>query len=58
MDAVVLTTECETFGLIMIEAMMAGVVVIGSNSGGVPEIIDHLEHGLLFNVFDAQDLST
>ncbi|WP_041765807.1 glycosyltransferase family 4 protein [Psychromonas ingrahamii] len=57
MDAVVLTTECETFGLIMIEAMMAGVVAIGSNSGGVPEIIDHLENGLLFNVFDPQDLS-
>lgn len=57
MDAVVLTTECETFGLIMIEAMMAEVVAIGSNSGGVPEIINHLEDGLLFKVFDAQDLA-
>jgi len=57
MDAVVLTTECETFGLIMIETMMTGVVAIGSNSGGVPEIIDHLEDGLLFNVFDGQDLA-
>ncbi|WP_413700197.1 glycosyltransferase [Psychromonas sp. KJ10-10] len=57
MDAVVLTTECETFGLIMIEAMMAEVVAIGSNSGGVPEIIEHLEDGLLFNAFDAQDLA-
>ena len=57
MDAVVLTTECETFGLIMIEAMMAGVVAIGSNSGGVPEIIDHLENGLLFDAYDAQHLA-
>tara|TARA_R110001583_G_scaffold9945_5_gene46328 strand:- start:5274 stop:6359 length:1086 start_codon:yes stop_codon:yes gene_type:complete len=57
MDAVVLTTNCETFGLIMIEAMMAEVLAIGSNSGGVPEIIEHLEDGLLFNAFDAQDLA-
>lgn len=57
MDAVVLTTECETFGLIMIEAMMAEMVARGSNSGDVPEIIDHLEDGLLFNAFDAQELA-
>lgn len=47
-DCVVLASGQETFGLVLPEAMRAGVAVIGSNSGGVPEIIDHNETGLLF----------
>lgn len=48
-DLVVLTTKEETFGLVLAEAMHAGVAVIGTNSGGVPEIIDHGKTGLMFN---------
>ncbi len=48
-DVVVLTTSNETFGLVLPEAMRAGIAVIGSNGGGVPEIIDHGETGLLFD---------
>ena len=47
-DTVVLTTVEETFGLVLVEAMRAGVAVIGSNRGGVPEIIEHGNTGLLF----------
>jgi len=47
-DVVVLTTYCETFGLVLAEAMRAGTAVIGTNAGGVPEIIQHGETGLLF----------
>ncbi len=47
-DTVVLTTVEETFGLVLVEAMRAGVAVIGSNRGGVPEIIEHGVTGLLF----------
>lgn len=47
LDAVVLTTYKETFGLVLIEAMRAGVAVIGTDAGGVPEIIDHGQTGLL-----------
>lgn len=46
-DVVVLSTHCETFGLVLVEAMRAGVTVIGTNDGGVPEIIKHGETGLL-----------
>lgn len=55
-DAVALTTREETFGLVLIEAMRAGVAVIGANRGGVPEIIRHEQNGLLFQSFDAADL--
>ena len=56
-DAVVLATKCETFGLVLPEAMRAGVTVIGSNCGGVPEIIKHEKTGLLFESEDVADLT-
>ena len=55
-DCVVLATVQETFGLVLPEAMRAGVAVIGSNSGGVPEIIDHQKTGLLFESKNAVSL--
>ena len=55
-DAVILATKCETFGLVLPEAMRAGVTVIGSNCGGVPEIITHEETGLLFETENVDDL--
>ena len=57
-DAVVLATKCETFGLVLPEAMRAGVTVIGSNCGGVPEIIEHEKTGLLFESENAVDLTS
>lgn len=56
-DAVVLATKCETFGLVLPEAMRAEVAVIGSNCGGVPEIIEHEKTGLLFEPESVADLS-
>jgi glycosyltransferase involved in cell wall biosynthesis len=47
-DVVTLLTGVETFGLVLIEGMYCGIPVIGSNMGGVPEIIDHGVTGLLF----------
>ncbi|MDP3588638.1 MAG: glycosyltransferase family 4 protein [Sulfuricurvum sp.] len=55
-DVMVLATENETFGLVLIEAMMCGVCVIASDSGGPLEIIDDNENGLLFKTFDVADL--
>ena len=55
-DCIVLASEQETFGLVLPEAMRAGVAVIGSNSGGVPEIIDHEKTGLLFETKNSGDL--
>jgi len=56
-DVSVLTTRVETFGLVLVEAMLAGVPVVGSNAGGVREIIDDGETGLLFESFDADSLA-
>ncbi len=56
-DVVVLLTYCETFGLVLVEAMRAGVAVIGTDAGGVPEIIEHEQTGLLIAPGDASALS-
>ncbi|QEP42556.1 glycosyltransferase family 1 protein [Ectothiorhodospiraceae bacterium BW-2] len=56
-DVVVLTSEMETFGLVLIEAMRAGVAVIGTHAGGVPEIIDDGVTGLLFTPNDVGQLT-
>jgi glycosyltransferase involved in cell wall biosynthesis len=58
LDTLVLTTNQETFGLVLVEAMRCQVPVIGSNAGGVPEIITHQETGLLFSTGDSKDLAT
>jgi L-malate glycosyltransferase len=55
-NCVVLATYMETFGLVLPEAMRAGVAVIGSNAGGVPEIIEHGKTGLLFEPRNSEDL--
>jgi glycosyltransferase involved in cell wall biosynthesis len=56
-DLVILPTYEETFGLVAAEAMIMGVPVIGSNAGGVPEIISHGNNGLLFETKNMSDLS-
>lgn len=55
-DVVLLATIEETFGLVLIEAMSVDVPVIGSNRGGVPEIIEDHQSGLLFQSEDADAL--
>jgi glycosyltransferase involved in cell wall biosynthesis len=55
-DCICLATYEETFGLVLPEAMRSGITVIGSNSGGVPEIIEHDRTGLLFESKDAHSL--
>ncbi|MBD3723510.1 MAG: glycosyltransferase family 4 protein [Flavobacteriaceae bacterium] len=54
--AVVPSTEPEPFGLVAIEAMMASKPVIGSNHGGLKEIIIHNETGFLFTPNDKENL--
>ncbi|MCD6432587.1 MAG: glycosyltransferase family 4 protein [Sulfurimonas sp.] len=56
-DGVVLASKRETFGLVLIEAMQVGTAVIGSNSGGVVEIIDDEKTGLLFEAQNFNSLA-
>ncbi len=47
----------EVFGLTVTEAMAAGKPVIASRTGGIPEIIDHGETGLLFTPGNVDELT-
>ncbi|NTV52285.1 MAG: glycosyltransferase family 4 protein, partial [Candidatus Firestonebacteria bacterium] len=47
LDIFVLPSDCEPFGLIVIEAMARGIPVVATNTGGVPELIKHGETGML-----------
>jgi glycosyltransferase involved in cell wall biosynthesis len=48
-DVNILATPKETFGLVIIESMIANTCVIATNNGGPLEIIDDKETGLLFD---------
>lgn len=41
------TSEAESFGMVLIEAMACKKPVIGSNIGGIPYVIDHEKNGFL-----------
>jgi len=47
----------EAFGLVVVEAMACSRTVIGTQAGGIPEIITHGKDGFLFPVRDEQRLA-
>lgn len=53
---IVPSTEPESFGLVVVEAMMAKKAVIGSDIGGISTLIDEGETGLLFPPNDEKAL--
>src|SRR5699024_8916643 len=51
-DLLLLMSEQESFGLVILEAMASEVPTIGTNVGGIPEVINHNETGYLVDLGD------
>lgn len=56
LDLFILPSRTEGFGIALVEAMVAGIPVIGSSTDGIKEIIDDGVNGLIFQNGNAQDL--
>ena len=57
MDIVLMPSRSEGFGLTAIEAMANGCVVVASRTGGLPEVVQDGEVGLLHEVGSIDDMA-
>jgi glycosyltransferase involved in cell wall biosynthesis len=57
LDIFVMPSRDETFSLALIQAMAAGLPVIGTNEGGTPDAIRHLVNGMLFEASNHEALA-
>jgi len=55
-DVIVLATDCETFGLVVIEAMQVQTPALATNKCGPLEMIEHEKSGLLFEQNSSKDI--
>ncbi|MFC3884223.1 N-acetyl-alpha-D-glucosaminyl L-malate synthase BshA [Bacillus songklensis] len=57
-DLTLLLSEKESFGLVLLEAMACGVPCIGTNIGGIPEVIIDGETGYVCEVGNIEDIAS
>lgn len=55
-DLLLLCSDREPFGRVVIEAMSQGTPVVGTRGGGVPEIIEHGKSGLMYEIGNIDEL--
>ena len=48
-DVFVMPSTTETLGFVVLEAMAAGCAVVAAAAGGIPDLLDHGESGLLYD---------
>ena len=56
-DMMVLPSETETLGLVLLEGMACGAAVIGAKAGGIPDLISDGQSGFLFDPADDGSLT-
>lgn len=56
-DLMLLLSEKESFGLVLLEAMACGVPCIGTNVGGIPEVIINGENGYIVELGDCEKVA-
>ena len=56
-DTFIMATKAESIGLVTIEAMASGTVVIGANGGGTPELLNFGQAGYLFEPENVDSLA-
>jgi glycosyltransferase involved in cell wall biosynthesis len=56
-DVVCVPSRSESFGLVVLEAMAAGVAVVGADTGGIPFLVKHAATGLVFQSGDSTALA-
>ncbi|MED0653530.1 N-acetyl-alpha-D-glucosaminyl L-malate synthase BshA [Anoxybacillus geothermalis] len=54
-DVMMLLSEKESFGLVLLEAMACGVPCIGTAIGGIPEVIEEGKSGFLCSLGDVEE---
>jgi glycosyltransferase involved in cell wall biosynthesis len=57
-DVLVLPSVSDTFGLVILEAMAAGLPVIASEASGGPDVVRHGTDGWIVPVRDAAAIAT
>jgi glycosyltransferase involved in cell wall biosynthesis len=55
-DFFVLPSRAESLGLVFLEAQGSGTIPCGTNIGGIPEIIEDMKTGILFDLNNVDDL--
>jgi glycosyltransferase involved in cell wall biosynthesis len=56
-DLFLLPSQSESFGLSALEALASGVPVVGTNAGGLPEVVRDGESGALCSVGDVEGMA-